>query len=164
MLNNRQVATLFWLAIGAAWALCVREVRQSLAGVARSLVAPKLLVPLVLLLLTGVGLVWLGHSLQLWHVGLLPDTVTWYVGSALVLFFKVPDAGSQEGFFRRALLGTLGLTAFLELYMNLFVLSLPVELLLQPLALLLTLVSLLARTDPKLGPAKKLGRARQRGV
>jgi hypothetical protein len=156
MLNNRQVATLVWLAIGAAWALSVPQARQTLAGVARSLTAPKLLLPLVLLLLTVVGLVWLGHSLELWHVGLLPDTVTWYVGSALVLFFKVPDAGSQEGFFRRALLGTLGLTAFLELYMNLFVLSLPVELLLQPLALLLTLVSLLARTDPKLGPAKKL--------
>ncbi len=156
MLNNRQVATLVWLAVAGAWALAVPGVRKSFVGVARFLAAPKLSIPLALLLLNGIGLLWLGHSLRVWHTGLLPDTVTWYVGTALVLFFNAPDAGSKEGFFRRALLRTLGLTAVLELYMNLFVLNLPLELLLQPIVLILSLMSLVATTDPKLGRVKKL--------
>lgn len=126
---------------------------------ARILLARPLSVALAMLLVSVAGLVWLGCRVGLWNPSLIPETVVWYVGAALVLFFNLDRAASQEGFFRRAVLRTLELTLFVEFFVNLFVLSLPLELLLQFILVVLGLVSLVAGRDRIYSSAKKLADA-----
>jgi hypothetical protein len=156
MLNNREVAALAWLLVGAVWVLSRPSVRASLANVARTFATPTLLVPLGMLGSNAAGLAWLGYRLGLWQVSLVPETIEWFVGSAAVLFLNLPKAAADERFFRRAVFRTLELTTLIGFFMNLFVLSLPLELLLQSVLLILVLVPVVAGREPRLEAARKL--------
>ncbi len=50
VLNNRELASLIWLAVAAAWVLSSRDLRSGIASVLKSLANPLLLLPLLGLL------------------------------------------------------------------------------------------------------------------
>lgn len=79
--------------------------------------------------------------------------MAWFVVAGVVLFFSFVKAGGEEGFFRRTLGRTVRPATFLEFYLNLAVFDLWAELLLQPLLLFASLVSL--GRDPKAQPARR---------
>lgn len=143
-LNNREWAILFWLLVALVWAVLQPAFRSTLRGLGRSLQHPKLLVPLLAMIAYADVFVWLGWRLGVWNWSLIPETVIWFFGSALVLFFNLNKASEQEAFFRRVALRTIEVTVFIEFFMNVFVLALPAELVLQPMVLLLMLLSLVA--------------------
>jgi hypothetical protein len=91
----------------------------------------------------------------LWDVGLLKDTVLWalFSGFALVLG-AIRD--SKSGFFWRRLRESIGIAAFIEFYSNLVVFPLLIELLLQPLLLLISVLRPFATREPRFLPAKRL--------
>ena len=47
VLNNRELASLIWLAVAAAWVLSRRDLRSGIAGILKSLANPLLLLPLL---------------------------------------------------------------------------------------------------------------------
>ncbi|MBA2633812.1 MAG: hypothetical protein H0U86_12580 [Chloroflexi bacterium] len=111
--------------------------------------------PLVFYMLWVVGVVLAGRAAGIWELSLLKDTAAWFVVAGVVLFFSFVKAGSEAGFFRRTLGRTVRLAAFLEFYLNLAVFDLWIELLLQPLLLFASLVSLIGSRDPKAQPARR---------
>ena len=50
VLNNRELASLIWLAVAAAWVLSRQDLRSGIAGILKSLASPPLLLPLLGLL------------------------------------------------------------------------------------------------------------------
>lgn len=139
-LNNREVAALVWLGVATVGALCIRSVRPSLLALLSGLLKPVFLIPLIAL--AG----WIALELNvatkvgLWGWHLLPDTVVWAAGTAVVLFFRMNEA-KGPAFFGGILKGLVAVGVFTEFFINLFVLSLFWELVLQPA---LTLVLLMA--------------------
>jgi hypothetical protein len=157
VLNNRELAALLLLIAFLAGVSLVRPVRASLRKVARALFAPKLLGILVVMLAYVGLLIWLGLRTGVWNWDLASETVTWFVGSAFVLLLNLGDASRQSGFFWRVVLQTLGITFLVDFFMNdLFVLSLPGELVLQVVVTFVVLLSLVAARDPAHRPVKKL--------
>lgn len=152
-LSNRDLATGYWIFVWGAWALAKPDVAGGLWRVL--LTARTFALPLLLYLVWVVGVVLAGRAIGIWQLSLLKDTVAWFVVAGVVLFFSFVKAGSEEGFFRRTLGRTVRLAAFLEFYLNLAVFDLWIELLLQPLLLFASLVSLVASRDPKAQPARR---------
>ena len=145
ILDNRELAALLLLLAALAGALFLGPIRSSLGKVVQALMSPKLLA-LLLLMIGYVFLVVLAaHEVGLWSWDLISETAAWFFGSAFVLFLNVSDASRQEGFFRRVVLQTFGVTLLIDFLLNdLFVLSLPAELALQVGVTFLVLMSLVA--------------------
>jgi len=83
--------------------------------------------------------------------------VFWWVGTALILLFNIDRAWKTERFFRRTALGAVEAAAFAEFFVNdLFVFSLPVELVLLPGLSLLVMMSVVADRQPGSQSVKRL--------
>ena len=137
MLNNREIAVLLWLGVAMLWLLSQPKVRSSLCGILKHLLQPVIIIPL-LTMFAWIGLeLWVGAHLSLWNAALAKGTVLWTVGSAAVVFFNCTQAATDPRFFRGTMLDTVRVVVFVAFFVNLHVMSLPVELALQPVVVIL---------------------------
>ena len=156
MLDNREIAALIWLAATALWALSQQKLREGIAAVSKAFFQPLIVIPL-LAMLAWIGLeLWAGAHVALWNAALAKSTLLWTLGSAGVLFFNCTQAASDPHFFRRTMIGTVGVAVFVEFFMNLYVMSLPSELVLQLAIIVLSLVAAFGGLKPEHKPAKML--------
>jgi len=154
--NNREWAILMWLGVVLLLVLLKKDLRGSLGGVLRAAAHPRLLIPFGSMLGYVVLLAWLGSIVGFWRMGLIKDTIVWVVVSGLALFFGFADAAKKPHFFRNRFMAVLGITAFIEFFVNLFVLALIAELFLQPFLALLVGVSVVAGHEAQHRVVKKL--------
>ena len=131
--------------------------RESSAGVVRGFFKPQILLP-VAAMLVWVGLeLWLGVRLALWSPALAKGTILWTLGSAAVLLFnraRLDSGGDDLHFLRRTILATVGVAAFVEFFVNLYVMSLPGELLFQMVVAVPSLMVAVAGQKPEYKSAK----------
>ena len=158
MPTNREWATLIWLSLVLGWFIFRGEGWSSIKSVGRALFVPKIIAPLIVYGAYVACLVVIAHGLHGWNRSLTKDTGVWLFTVGLPLLLSLNDA-SKDGFFGRVAKRTIGLGAFAGFYLNLVTLSLPAELLLQPVLLFATFASVMGKSDPKLRPAKKLSDA-----
>ena len=134
MLNNRELAALILVSIAILWGLSKTSVRKSFGGVVKAFLQLQILLPLVAML-AWVGLeIWVGARLAFWNTALAKGTILWTLGSAGVLLFNCAQIDSDGGgvhFFRRTILTTVGWAAVVDFFVNLYVMSLPAELVFQ---------------------------------
>lgn len=156
MPDNREIAALIWLGAAALWVLSQQNLRESIGGVVKAVFQPLIVIPL-LAMLAWIGVeVWAGARLLLWNAALAKTTVLWTAGSAGVLFFNCAQAAADPHFFRRTIVATVGVAAFVEFFMNLHVMSLPAELVLQFVVIVLSLLAAVGGLKPEHKPAKIL--------
>ncbi|GFP27805.1 hypothetical protein HKBW3S43_00953 [Candidatus Hakubella thermalkaliphila] len=157
MPNERQLATLIWLGVFALLILLHPKGRAGVRNIAARVANLKIIIPIVALLVYLGVLVFVGWRVKWWTIDLTTDTVFWFFGSALVLLFNIDRVSKTERFFRQVVLGTVGVTALTEFFVNdLFVFSLPVELLLMPVLSVLVMISVLAGHEPRFRSVKRL--------
>lgn len=108
-------------------------------GVARAATRPPILLSIAVVMLYSAALVLLARQFGLWSAELTKDTIIWFVATALVLLINLPHS-AQSGFFRKAAVDALKVTVLVEFFVNLFVFSLPIELILLPVAFLIVVI------------------------
>ncbi len=143
MPNNREIATLIWLLALLALVLLKSDLRASLIELGRRAAAP-ILATLVAGVLYVAVIVWGGWAAGIWTSDLLTVTVVWFIAVAVALLFRLDRVWKQRTFLVGLLLKVVGLTALAEFAVNSFVLPLPAELVLVPVATLLGLVVVIA--------------------
>jgi hypothetical protein len=77
--NNRDTATLIWLAIALAASLLKHDIRHSLWEVVKAFITPKVIGPVLALAAWTLGLSALGHTLGLWERDARSDAVVWFI-------------------------------------------------------------------------------------
>ena len=134
MLNNRELAALIWVSAFVLWASSKKSLRGGAVGVVRAFLKPQILVSFAAML-AWVGLeLWIGIRLAVWSPALVKGTILWTLGSAMVLLFtntQIDSEAEDLHFLRRTILGTVGVAAFVGFFVNLYVMSLPGELVFQ---------------------------------
>ena len=156
VLNNRELATLIWLAVATVWILSHRNLRSGVAGIFKTLAHPMLLLPLLGMLGWIALEIWAGWKLALWNSGLISNTAVWTVGTALVLYFNVNKAVEDPRFFRKTATGTLKASVFVEFFINLFVFGLLAELILQFVLTVLVMLDAVSGQKPEHKQVKKV--------
>jgi hypothetical protein len=159
-LNNRELATLILagaivLAIGF-FAARNRSFRASLKGVVKALFAIKVLTPILALVGWVIGLALLAENVGLWDDGLVFPAALWTITVGLGLIYKLASRRSNEPFFKPILGRAFRVTVFVEVVIGLFAFSLGLELVLLVAASFLAMLSVVARSDEKYEPARKL--------
>jgi hypothetical protein len=153
--NNRELATLIWLGIVLVWACSRDEIRTSLGAVVKSFVHPYVLGPVLALAGWTVGLAALAHKAGLWEEDVRNDTVVWFVTVGIGFYMSMGDV-AKDGFFRKALKRAVGATVFVEVFLNLAVFPLPVELVLLPVLTLLTMLAVISESKSEYALAHRL--------
>lgn len=155
LLSNRELASLLWLGSGAAW-LLLRHRAATLSSCRDLLRALRPIAPYFLLYAAWIGAVSsIGAWLGLWSATLLKHTVLWAVLSGFGLLVGTTEAIKASGWFRRAVLATIGATAILEFFVNAKSFPLFIEVLLQPVIFLAIILPLVAR-EPEHQPVRSL--------
>ncbi len=164
VLNNRELASLIWLAVAGAWILSHRDLRSGLASILKSLANPFLLLPLLGTLGWIALEIWVGEKLALWNTSLVSNTVVWTVGTALVLHFNVNKAADDPLFFRKTVKSALAASAFVEFFINLFVFGLLAELILQFVLTILVVSNAFSGQKPEFRQGKRVLEALLAGI
>jgi len=130
--NEREIASLVWLGAFLLWGATNSDLRSAYWQVVKGFVQPKVLGLIIVLAGWTVGLAALAHRVGLWTMDVLSDTVVWFVTVGLAFYFSLGKV-AEDGWFRRTLRRAVGVAVFVEVFVNLRVFSLPVELVLVPL-------------------------------
>lgn len=144
-MNNRELATFILLGALLALLLIKRDLRSSLGQVLKLMLSPKLGLPLLGFAGWTLLVVWLAQQVGLWSWGLTAETVLWFLFVGMAWYMHLADAGKDENFFKRRVIETVGVGAVFEFFINLKVLSLPLELVLQVFLLFVILLDVVAR-------------------
>src|SRR5680860_1269772 len=155
-MNNRELATFILFAAFVLLALAVRDVRKMLPSLAKQLFFSKITPLLLVFVAVEAAALGLAGRLSLWSSDLLGGTVLWFLLVGFVWFFNLGDAGKDPDFFKRRFLETLGVTAFIEFFVNAQVMPLPIELLAQTFLLVVVGMNVVASNDQQYKPVATL--------
>lgn len=151
-MNNRELATFILLGAGVVALVWSRAGRETLPSLVKQLFASKITPFLVSYVAIVAGGVWLADRLSLWTTDLLGSTVLWFLLVGFVWFVNISDAGKDPDFFKRRFLGTLGVTAVFEFFVNAYVMPLPLELVAQVFLLIVVATNAFSIGDEKYKP------------
>ena len=144
-MNNRDWAAVVWLIIFIVALFCSKSVRGTVPDILRSLFSRIILVPLVGMLMYFAVMVFLLCEVGFWDISLLKDTVVWMCSVGILAFFTSTKSLKQArpvwGFIR----DNIKMIIFLEFFLNAFVFSLGVELVLLPVISLLMIMQFFAK-------------------
>jgi hypothetical protein len=157
--TNRDIALLVWFTVFIIFVLVRmvmdRTLRVMMKQLLRTLFFWKIALPL-LLFLTYVSLVLGGgYRLGFWQPWMLKDSLYWFLGTALIVFFRVNQASNDEHFFKKMMLDSVRVAVVIDFIINLYVFNLVVELLLIPLVTLLGMLLAVATLKPEYAQVKK---------
>lgn len=144
MPDNRQLAVLIWLAVAVVLIMLNHDLRRSMRSVIRSLLARKVVIVFIMMSAWVTGEILLARQISWWDRSMTASTAFWFVGTGLVLLLNTSKAAADSHFFRQSFLSAIKLSVLLSVFMNLFVLTLPAELLLQPMLVALLAMSVVA--------------------
>lgn len=159
-LTNRELASVILVAVFVGVFTLVPKLRAqvgpSFLGVLKAFFVWKIQVPLLIYFAYAAGLVYLASRLNLWESGQLKDTliVVFFVG--LPLLFGASNVKDGKKLFRDVVRDAAGISALLVFYVGFGSFSLWAELLLQPIAIVLSLLAVVARQNPEHKPVEKL--------
>jgi len=129
--NNREIAIGIWLGIVVLILLMSGKIRNSVADLIKSFFHFQLMSIFLSILIYECGIILLLYHFGLWTSELLKDSIFWFCGLASPLVFKV--AGKvNAGFFNELVKKSVKWTILVEFISNLYVFSLPMELVLIP--------------------------------
>lgn len=132
VLNNREQAAIFWMVLLMAPLISKSEIRQGLVGVLIAATRMKIALLWVVYGLWILGFVSLADQVGFWQQKLTKNTLVWSVTSGILLLFKVSELRDWGSL--RQLLPDIGkITLFVEYLSNMYVFSLFIEIILQPL-------------------------------
>jgi hypothetical protein len=155
-MNNRELAGIIWLGVVFSYAFTREGGRSGIASLMRGVAQPKVLTILLLMGVYVAGLIFLGSQIGLWTPSLLGSSVAWFVGTGMVMLFRMERVYRDDRFFLHTCLWAIRATVFVEVFVNLYVFSLIFELILLPALAALALISTVAAADKDLTLVKKL--------
>ncbi len=155
-MNNRELATFILLGGGALLGLGIRDVRRLLPSVGKQLMFSTLTPFFAAFVAVEITAIWLAARLSLWSTNLLGGTILWFLTVGFVWFLNLGDADKDPDFFKRRVLETLGVTAFLEFFMNAEAMPLAFELAAQIFLVLVVGVNVVASREEEYKPAARL--------
>jgi len=156
MLDNREISILTWLAVLAVFCASKPEIRKAGAGVVRAALAPKLLIPIVMIAAyVGAGVAVL-HHFEIWGLSNLKATVLWFFTAGLAMVGEVAESQQEDRYFLRAVLDGFKISVVLEFVVNFYPLPLIGELVLVPFTAFLACMLVIAESKEEFKPVRTL--------
>jgi hypothetical protein len=154
--NNRELAMLIWTGIVLLLMLRSRDLRQSLGGLARTVLQRVILMPILVFASWVGGWCWLGTQVEAWNWGLINETVWWFLATGSVFLFGALRVAQEDDFFVRTGRRALTVAIFAEFFINLVVLPFWVEFILLPIITFIVVMQVFVERKEEYAAVKKL--------
>jgi hypothetical protein len=154
--NNREIAIGLWIILGLLFCLSRADLRSSLWSVAKTLIAPKLLLFFGIVALNVTVLCWMLAEVGFWSKSQLPPTVLWFVMGGCIFAGRALLSKEDDQYFRNLFRGSLKLGGIFEFIVVAYTFSLVTELVLVPILFFLAATLSFAATKPEYAKAKVL--------
>jgi len=155
LLNNREEATLIWVAVFGVWALTRKTVRASIWQVFRSFAQRQILIVSVVMISYIAIVVLALYEVNVWRASLAKDTCLWVFGSAFVLVMNLDGAREGMTYFGRMLIHSLRVALVVEFVVGLYPFNLLVEMILVPLLFVLGALRAVAGMNEEYAPVRR---------
>jgi len=130
-------------------------VRAAYWQVVKAFFQPKVVGPVIALAGWTVGLAALADTVGLWRQDVLSDTVVWFLTVGMAFYFSL-DKVTEDGWIGRTVRRAVGVAVFVEVFVNLRVFSLPVELVLVPVLTFLVVLGAYSKDKDEYRAAYRL--------
>lgn len=148
MLTNRELATAILIGFAVALILIYPKTRNSVRSVIRATLAPRLVI-LWLAYLTYSGLIlWAAFALGAWTAAMTKDIVLLVLGVGFPMVFSANGVSDGRALVLRVLRESVGVSAVLAAYLQLASFSVPTELVIQVLTIVLVGMQVVAPQVP----------------
>jgi hypothetical protein len=151
--DSREIATAVWMALLAIYVICYAPTRAAFVALIKAAAKPKIVTPILVAAIIVCGLVWVLHRVGLWTVAELKDTIIWFLFTGIALLYRGVNTPHPDRVIHASVWDAIRLTVFAECFFNTYTFSLPIELVLLPLATLLGVALAFAQTDERYGLA-----------
>lgn len=155
-LNNREMAMLVWTGIALVWMLRNQDLRRSLGSLARTVLQPVILLPILALAAYVASWLWLGARVEAWDWRLINETIWWFLATGFVLLFGATRVAEEDDFFLRTAKRAMTITIFAEFFINLVAMPFWAEFLLVPIITFVVLVQVFVESKDEMTAVKKL--------
>jgi hypothetical protein len=148
-LNNREIATLFWLTLLVVGAFAWPATRSSAFGVIKAFFRRPLLIVFAAAALYVAACVALLQTFHLWEWANLKTTMVWAASFAFLSMFDLNRIDEDHTYFRKTLRDTLSVTAALLFIAQFYAFRLAIELLLLPAITFIALLHAIPEAKPE---------------
>ena len=155
ILNNREQAISIWIFLIVVLGTLSSKIRNSILDVIEAFFAKKLVQIYCAMLIYISFIILMLYTTNHWGIKNLADTIKWCALVAFVMLFNFEKA-KQPNYFKFALVSNLKILVIIEFIINLYVFSLPVELILVPFLAILGAMTAIAESDNQYEPAQRL--------
>jgi len=139
--NNREISLAIWLFFLLVAFLSKKEIRASALKVIKVFFGKKIFTIYLIMTAYVILLIYLLYEIKFWNSALLKETIFWYFGIAFVSLVNANKVNQDEKYFKNIFKDNLKLIVILEFITTLYSFSLIVELFLDPLLLLIAMLS-----------------------
>jgi hypothetical protein len=146
--NNREIVSLLLLGAFVIGVLFIPGVRSSLRSAISILFDPTIVLSILGLVTYLVAIIYLAHSIGLWRMTLLKETLIWFFLPGLALFSNFGRISEGKRIIGKTAGKLLIATILIEFFMNLFVLAAWAEIALQILLFLIVVLLPVAQANP----------------
>lgn len=143
-LGNREIASVLWVLVAAIVVLAVPSTRNGVHSPWKALWAPKVIWPLLVLVLYTSALVRLGRTVHIWNSSMLGSTLFWFATVAIVLYGTVTDALKGTGYYRKAITQSVSIGVLVEFVGSRYPLPLGWEIVMQGFIAFVLLIAVAA--------------------
>lgn len=154
--STREIAVVFWTVTFLTGALSMKGVRKSALNLATQAVFSKLIFVWISLATYALILVAGLRELGLWTPDLLKETLIWFAFSALAYPFQFHDPQEAPRVLRVLIRDSLSVLIVVEVLVDAYTFSLPVELILVPIVAAIALIGAVADMREEHKPVAKL--------
>ena len=155
-LTNREWSVVLWLAFIFSYALWKAKPWRPLKALLKQLVNKHILILFGSMAAYIACCTWLLSRSGAWSYENLKSTLLWAFGFGLVTLFQIKDADQDSGHFRKIAKEAIGVNVFVAFLASTYTFSLPIELLLVPIAMLASAMLAVAGEDPKTASVRNL--------
>lgn len=161
MFTNREIATMVWLAIILVIGLARQDVRSSMAAVIRAFLVSSIIISFLLMFsynaISVTGLYLLGF----WSIDMLKDTIIWFLFVAFPLTFSFVSSKEVTNIFKKIAIENFRFLVVVEFIIATYTFPFFVEFILIPIALVITLLDVVAKSNSKYTSVAKITSATQ---
>lgn len=138
--STREVAVAIYLLIFIIYALSVEKIRISLKSLIITACSKKILIPFIILIMYAGVLVLLMSYLPFWKWIYLKDIIIWVIFVGVPMCFKAVERNLKENYFKSSIIDNLKFIVVVEYLVGTFTFNIIVELILQPIIAILSLL------------------------
>jgi len=154
--SSREIAVVFWTVAFLILVLSVKGVRESALGLVRQALLSKVILVWLSLVVYAVILVLGLRELGLWTIDLLKDTLIWFAFGALAYPFQFHDPQKTPRVLRVLVRDSLSVLIVVEVLVETYTFSLPIELIIVPTITLIAMMGAVAETREEHKPVAKI--------